>query len=144
MDPNAIRNAVIACIETQDSPVMEARAEALREVAVLLEDLVREHLDDEQLAASLDGLDARRVVFDTGEMTLNVSGALDTLGMRGGQRTADPMLPVNALFSVEPGAVSIVRVAGRESLFDAPQSERQFQRAFEAAVWHRKVELRLS
>jgi|GEM_PF-4870449 hypothetical protein len=54
------------------------------------------------------------------------------------------MLPVDALFSVEPGAVSTVRVAGRDSLFDAPQSERQFQRGFEAAVWHRSFELRLS
>lgn len=54
------------------------------------------------------------------------------------------MLPMDALLSIEPGAVSIVSVAGRESLFEAPQSERQFQRAFEAAAWHQSFELRLS
>jgi len=54
------------------------------------------------------------------------------------------MLPVDAVLSVEPGTASIVRVAGRASLFDMPQSERQFQRAFEAAVWHQTFELRLS
>lgn len=149
MEPKAIRNAVIACIETRDHPVMEERDNALRKVEVLLEDLVREQLDDEQLAEGLDGLNARRVVSD-GETTLNISGAFHTLGMERGSQTRDPMrirtpmLPMAALLSIEPGAVSIVRVAGRESLFEAPRSERQFWRSFEAAVWHQSVEVRLS
>lgn len=53
------------------------------------------------------------------------------------------MLPTDAVLSREPGAVSAVRVAGRESLLEAPQSERAFQRAFAAATWH-TFELRLS
>jgi hypothetical protein len=77
-------------------------------------------------------------------MTLNISGAFYTLGVAAQGRRGDPMLPMDALLSVEPGAVSIVRVAGRESLFEMPQSERQFQRAFEKAVWHHSFELRLS
>ncbi len=106
---------------------MEEPAKALNEVAGLLEDIVRERLDDDRLAASLDGLHARRIAFD-GDRTLSIS-AFYTPGMAGRGRTGDPMLLMDAVLSLEPGAVSIVRVAGRESLFDVPQSERQFQRA---------------
>lgn len=149
MDLSAIRNAVISYVETRDHPVMEERDKADRRLAVLLEDLVREHLDDEQLAKGLDGLNMRRVVSD-GEGTLNISGAFHTLGMERGSRRRNtiriqtPMLPMDAVLSIAPGAVSVVRVAGRESLFSAPRSERQFWRAFEAAVWNQSVELQLS
>jgi hypothetical protein len=53
------------------------------------------------------------------------------------------MLPMNAHLSVAPGAVSVVRVANRDGLFEMPESERQFQRAFEKAVWQHSIELRL-
>jgi hypothetical protein len=43
----------------------------------------------------------------------------------------------------EPGVVSVVRVANRQSLFEMRESERQFQRAFEKAVWQHSIELRL-
>jgi hypothetical protein len=149
MQRKAIRNAVISYVETRDHPAMEERDKAARKLAVLLEDLVREQLEDEELAKGLDGLNMRRVVSD-GEGTLNISGAFHTLGMERGSRRRDlirirtPMLPMDARLSIEPGAVSIVRVAGRGSLFSAPQSDRQFWRAFEAAVWNQSLELRLS
>jgi hypothetical protein len=54
------------------------------------------------------------------------------------------MLPMDARLSVEPGAVSVVKVAGRESLFEVPQSERRFQSAVERASWDHSFELRLS
>jgi hypothetical protein len=122
---------------------MEERANALAEVAALLEDTVRERLDDEQLAASLDGLDARRVVSD-GERTLNISGAFYTLGMRAQGSSQDRMLPMDAHLSVEPEAVSVVRVSNREGLFEMPESERQFQRGFEKAVWQHSFQLLLT
>jgi hypothetical protein len=50
------------------------------------------------------------------------------------------MLPMDAVLTVAPGAVSIVTVAGQESLFEVPQSERHFQRAYEAAVWRQSFE----
>ena len=53
------------------------------------------------------------------------------------------MLPMDAYLSVEPGVVSVVRVANRQSLFEMRESERQFQRAFEKAVWQHSIELRL-
>ncbi len=143
MNTLAIRNAVISFIEVRDHPVVEERTKALNHVAVLLEALVREQLDDEQLAASLDGLSTRTVVSD-GESRLSIRGAFYTLGMRRGGQTGDPMLPIDALLTVEPGAVSVVKVAGRGSLFAVPQSERQFQRAFEVALWPHTFELRLS
>ena len=127
------------CIETRDGPLDE-RAEALDAVAVLLEGVVREQLDDAELAGSLDGLSKRTVVCD--ETTLNVTGAFYTLGWRAAGGRGDPMLPMDAVLSTEPGAVSVVRVAGRESLFETPESERAFQRAFAAATWH-TFELRL-
>lgn len=77
MEPEAIRHAVMRCIETRGGPLDE-RAQALNAVAVLLEGLVRERLDDDELAASLDGLSKRTVVCD--ETTLNIIGAFYTLG----------------------------------------------------------------
>jgi hypothetical protein len=140
--PGAIRNAVLGCIKTRDNPSIEERDKALAEVALLLEDIVRDRLDDTELAASLDGLNARHVTSDV-ERTLNISGAFWTLGMKQG-RTGDRMLPMDAHLSVEPGTVSVVRVANRQGLVEMPESERQFQRAFEKAVWQHSFELRLS
>jgi hypothetical protein len=88
---------------------MEKRDKALAEVALLLEDMVRDRLDDTQLAASLDGLNARHVTSE-GERTLNVSGAFWTLGIKQGS-AGGRMLPMDARLSV--GARSRVRRAGR-------------------------------
>jgi hypothetical protein len=141
----AIRDAVVRCIDTRDHPVMEERARALDEVVRLLEDIVRERLEAERVAVSLDGLDARCAVSDA-PATLNSTGAFYTLSVGWGREadTDSRMLPMEAHLSVEPQAVSIVRVAGLESLFDTPQSERQFQWAFHNAVWRHSFELRLS
>jgi hypothetical protein len=142
VETKSIRNAVIRCIAVWDHEALEARTKALLEVAVLLESFVAEQLDDEQLAASFDGLNTRNVVSD-GASTLSISGAFWTLMPRHGGRTGSLMLPMDAVLSLEPGAVSSVRVAGRESLFEIPKSERQFQRAIAAAVWRPSFPLRL-
>jgi hypothetical protein len=126
---DAIRNAVVSCIETRDHPVMDERAKALNEVAGLLEDIVCERLDDEQLAASLDGLHARRVVFD-GEMTLNISGAFYTLGVAAQGRRGDPMLPMDALLSgltatltLRDGTTAVVFIRHPDHAVSSPRGE---------------------
>jgi hypothetical protein len=140
MDPaGALREAVSNCIQTRDHPSIEARDKALAEVALLLEDTVRDGLDDRELAASLDGLVARNVISD-GASTLNVTGVLWTLGMgQGGSH----VLPMEAHLSLRPDAVSVVRVADRRGLVEPPESERQFQRVLAKAAWQHSLELRL-
>lgn len=122
---SALRDAVSDCIKTRDHPRIEVRDNALAEFAVLLEDVIRDSLDDRELAASLDGLLARNVTSD-GTDTLDIAGVLWTLGL---SNSAEQVLPIDAHLSLRPDAVSVVRVAGRQGLVEAPESERQFQRA---------------
>jgi hypothetical protein len=138
----ALRDAVLTCINTRDHPVMKVRDDALAEVALLLEAVTRERLDDEELAASLDGLHVQGVVSD-GETTLEIRGAFYTLGLRP-PAGSEWMLPVFAHLSTASEAPSVVRVASRDGLCEMPESERQFQRAFNKASWQWSLEFRLS
>lgn len=141
MEPRELRDTVARCIASLDDPVMEERATPLRALGVLLEDVVRERLDDKELGGSLDGLSVRRVSSDAAR-TLNIVGAFYTLmpGPRG--EIGNQRLPMEARLSLEPGAVSTVRVGGRDSLFDQSLSERRFQRLLEAP-WPHRFDLRL-
>lgn len=141
VEPRELRDAVVRCIATLDDPVMEVRATPLRALGVLLEGLVRERLDDKDLAESLDGFSARRV-SSHGARTLDIVGAFYTLtpGTRG--EIGNQRLPMKARLSLEPGVVSTVRVGGRGSLFDQSLSERRFQRLLETP-WPHGFDLRL-
>jgi hypothetical protein len=137
--PSALRDAVAQYIKTRDNPSIEARDGALVEVAQLLENIVRDGLQDRELAASLDGLAPRNVTSD-GANTLNVTGLFWTLGIEGG----DLVLPMEAELSLHPEAASLVRVAGRGDLLEPPDSERRFQRALASAVWQQTFDLRVA
>jgi hypothetical protein len=108
----------------------------------VIEDVVRERIDDRELAASLDGLGGSRVLPD-GPTGLNVTGAFWTLQSSHGH-AGEWMLPMEARFSLDAGAVSVIRVATREGLFEPGSSERQFQRALADAVWQPGIELQLT
>ena len=114
------------------------REAALAEVAALLEDVIRDRLSDRELAASLDGLVARNTTSD-GEQTLEITGVLWTLGIA---RKDGWVLPVQAQLSLRPDRQSVLRVASRRGLVEAPESERGFQRALARTAWQ-TVELAL-
>jgi hypothetical protein len=125
-----IGEAVRRFIETQNDPALEKRTKALSDIGLLLEEVVGEDglVDDKSLAASLDGLAARRVVITDDSTLLEIIGAFYALVTRDG-RTGELMLPMHARLSIEPGAISTMRVSGRASMLETPKSERQFQRA---------------
>ncbi|MDA0169439.1 hypothetical protein OJ998_10110 [Solirubrobacter taibaiensis] len=135
----ALSVAVRNCINTREHPRIEVREKALADVRVLLEGIVRDGLSDRALAASLDGLAARNVTCDWAD-ALHLVGVLWTLGL---PRAEGWVLPVKANLSLQPEAVSIVRVASRCSLMENPRSERGFQRAWARVAWHETIELRL-
>ena len=137
-----VRDAVARFIQARVDPDRSRRQAALNDIGRLLESVARAGMPDEALAASLDGLSVRNAVV-LEETSLKITGAFYTLGSDHG-RTKELMLPVDAQLSLEPGVVSTVRVANASSLFEPPQSERQFQRAFESAVWTYDCELRLT
>ena len=86
---------------------------------------------------TLDGTKPLSVTAD-GEARLHLLGAFYLLGDRGHR-----MLPVDAALTIEPGEASIVKVASAQSVFDLPQSERQFIRGVEAAAWRHELRLEL-
>jgi len=134
-------NLVVGCIQTRDHPVIAERDEAVGDLSLVLEDIVRKRLGDE-LAASFDGIRTFTVETD-GEKTLHIVGAFYVLETIGAGHTGHRMLPVEAHLTIEPGAESFVEVGGRDSLFEMPQSARQFVRGIEGATWRHRFELRL-
>ena len=133
---------VAACIEAEDHPVIEERDEAVSEVALLLQQVVRERLADEwesdERYVALDGIRTLSV-RTAGEKALHILGAFYLLEGHGHR-----MLPVEAELTVEPGAESTVKLGGRESVFELPTSERQFVRGIEGAHWRHSLSLRLA
>ena len=143
VDPETVLgNLVVGCIETRDHPMMEERDAAVEDLSLVLEDIVRQRLGDDLQHASLDGIKTSAVDSD-GARTLHILGAFYLLEVRGGGRTGHRMLPMEAHLSVEPGAVSSVKVGGQDSVFELPQSERQFVRGIETASWRHRLDLRL-
>lgn len=144
MEPEAVLgNLVVGCIETRDHPAMEERDAAVDDLALVLEDMVRKRLGDELGHASLDGTKTLTVDSD-GASSLHIRGAFYLLEVGTAGRTGHRMLPMEADLSVERGAVSLVKVAGPDSVFEMPQSERQFVRGNENAVWRHRLDLRLT
>ena len=136
-----LRRAVAAGIEAQEHPATDERDEAIAEVGLVLQEVVRQQLADawefDSRYATLDGLRTLSVTTD-GRCQLHILGAFYLLEGRGHR-----MLPVDAAFNVKPGTESMVRVAGRGSVFEMPTSERQFVRGVEGAEWAHTVGLRL-
>jgi hypothetical protein len=62
--PSETRDAVHRCIATRADPIRETREKAVAELARVVEDIVWERMDDRELAASLDGLQAPQVTAD--------------------------------------------------------------------------------
>ena len=119
---------------------LDARQAALAVVERIVESAVRERLDDELLAASLDGVSFRSIKVNAGG-SLEITGAFYTLSSRGG-KTTNFMLPMQTRLSSDPHDTWTVWVGDADSQFEIPKSERQFQRAFEDATWRHRVELR--
>lgn len=140
---DGLQGAVARFIEAQNDPAFDARNKALGDIGLLLERLVRENglPDDESLGRSVDGLAPRRVAVTNAGRVVEITGSFSTLVTRDG-RTGELMLPMHARLSAAPETVSTMRVAGRESLFEPPKSEREFQRAFDKAIWAYTFELR--
>lgn len=136
-------NLVVGCIQTRDHPMMEEREEALAEMSLVLEDIVRKRLGEALGNPSLDGLKTLLVESD-GETTLHIVGAFYVIVTRPGGGTDLRMLPVEAHLSVKDGALSTVKVGGQDSAFEMPQSARQFARGVEAARWRHRLDLRLN
>jgi hypothetical protein len=141
--PEAVLGRLVrACIEARDHPVIEERDAAVEGVALVLEQIVRERLaedwDWDARHLSLDGLQTLSVEVE-GETRLHIVGAFYLLHGRGHR-----MLPMEAAFSLDPGAVSTVKVAGAESVFEMPQSERQLVRGVRSAVWRHALRLHLA
>lgn len=134
-------NLVAGCIQTQDHPAIEERDAAVGDLSLVLEDIVRKRIGGE-LAASFDGLQTLTVQTD-GERILHIAGAFYVLETTGAGGTGHRMLPVQAELTLEPAATSIVKVGGRSSLFEMPQSARQLVRGIEGADWRHRLELRL-
>ncbi len=144
VEPEAVLgNLVVGCIEARDHPAVEERDAAVEDLALVLEDIVRKRLGDELEQASLDGIKTLTVDSD-GATSLYFCGAFYLLEVGAGSRTRHRMLPMEADLSVEPGAFSIVKVAGPGSVFEMPQSERQFVRGLENAIWRHRLRLRLA
>lgn len=128
-----VATLVRGAIETRDHPSIEERDEAVAEVALALEEMVRRELrasgawDSSWL--SLDGLQPLRVETD-GSARLRIVGAFYLLDEHGHR-----MLPVDADLSIEPGASSTIKLAGSESVFEMPHVERRFVAAVESATW---------
>jgi hypothetical protein len=137
-----LRNLVRGCIESRDHPVIEERDEAVADVALALEDFVRASLSTggawDSRFLSLDGLKPARVEYE-GNTRLRIVGAFYLLDEHGHQ-----MLPIEAELSISPGDVSTVKVAGSGSVFDMPQSERQFTAGIDNAEWEHHVQLVLA
>ena len=92
---------------------------------------------------SLDGLKTMAVESD-GATMLHIVGAFYVIVTRQGGGTDHRMLPMEAHLSLEAGATSSVKVGRQDSLFEMPQSARQFVRGVEAATdWH-QLNLRLN
>jgi hypothetical protein len=141
-DPETVLGSlVVGCIQTRDHPVIEERDEAVGDLSLVLEDVVRKRIGDD-LSASFDGIRTFTVESD-GEQTLHIVGAFYVLETIGAGHTGHRMLPLDAHLTVEPGAVSTVQVGGRDSLFEMPRSARQFVRGIESARWRHRLELRL-
>jgi hypothetical protein len=141
MNPvGALADAVRGCICTREHPSIEVRDQALADVRMLLEEVIRDGLSDRALAASLDGFAARKVTSD-GADVLDIVGVLWTLGLPRGDGL---VLPVQAQLSLRPDAISNVRIASRSALMEPALSERSFQRALAKVAWHESIELRLA
>lgn len=143
MDTTELLSRFVAdCIEAQDHPLVEERDKAVNDVALILQQVIRERLGDawewDPRFVALDGLKTLSVVSD-GEKALKIVGAFYLLEGRGHR-----MLPIEAALTVAPGAESLVRVGGRDSVFEMPQSERQFVRGIERAEWRHTLTLRLA
>lgn len=139
-----LRDAVARFIGARDDPDATERNKALADIRLQLEWLVRKDgVADKSLTASVDGLSVRRVVVGEENTLVEIVGAFYTLATRESGRSGELMLPMRARLSIESGGISTVSIAGRASLFEAPQSEREFQRAFERAIWAERFELRL-
>lgn len=134
-------NLVVGCIDTRDHSVIEERDEAVGDLSLVLEDIVRKRLGDE-LGTSFDGIRTFTIETD-GAKTLHIVGAFYVLETIGAGHTGHRMLPMEAHLTVEPGAESFVKVGGRDSLFEMPQSARQSVRGVEGATWRHRLELRL-
>lgn len=133
-------SAVATLVRELGNTDLDARQAAVGMVGRVLESLVRERLDDGVLAASLDGLSFRSIkVHDDG--SLDIAGAFYTLSSHSG-RTANLMLPMQTRLSSDRRDIWTVWVADANSQFEIPESERDFQRAFESATWRHRVELR--
>jgi hypothetical protein len=107
-----------------------------------LETLAREHMQDRELAASLDGLSGSRVMAQESN-AVAVAGAFWTLQANQGT-TGEWMLPLDAWLALDPGAVSRLRVASRDGLFKAGSSERAIQRVLASTSWQPAIEFQLT
>lgn len=137
-----LANLVRGAIETRDHPMIEERDEAVAEVALALKELVRKRLSDEGTwdprYLSLDGIRTHRVETD-GSTQLRIVGAFYLLDEHGHR-----MLPMDADLSIKPGAASTIKIAGADSVFDMPSSERRFIAAIEQATWPHSIRLVLA
>jgi len=142
VDPETVLgNLVVGCIQTRDHPMIEERDAAIGDLSLVLEDIVRNRIGDD-LSSSFDGI-RTFIVESDGEQTLHIVGAFYVLETIGAGHTGHRLLPVDALLTIQPGGVSLVQVGNRDSLFDMPQSARQFVRGIERATWRHRFELRL-
>lgn len=132
-----LRRAVQARIESWNHPVIEERDEAAAEVALMLQEVVRERMPDAiPPYASLDGI--KELSAEINHNELHILGAFYLLS---GSR--DEMLPMEADLNVAAGAVSTVKVGGSASIFAMPTSERQFVRQMANVGWMHSLALNL-
>ena len=133
-------SAVATLVRELSGNDLDARQAAVATVDRILENAVRERLDDESLAASLDGLSSRSIKVNA-DGSLEITGAFYTLSSRGG-KTTNFMLPMQTRLSSDRRDTWTVWVADADSQIEIPKSEREFQRAFENATWGHRIELR--
>ncbi len=143
MDSAELLSRLVAdCIEAWHRAPVEERDEAVDDVALVLQQVIMERLaaewDWDSRFVSLDGLKTLSVESD-GDQAVKLVGAFYLLEGR-----RHRMLPVEADLTVAPGAESLVRIGGADSVFDIPQSERQFVRGIESARWRHTLVLRLA
>jgi hypothetical protein len=137
-----LANLVRGAIETREHPMIEERDEAVAELALGLEEIVRKRLSEkgawDPRYVSLDGIQTHRVETD-GSTRLRIVGAFYLLDEHGHR-----MLPVDADLSIKPGAVSTIKIADAASVFDMPTSERRFIAAIEQPTWQHSIRLALT
>jgi hypothetical protein len=121
---------------------MEERAEAVADVELMLQLVVREQLSDDwefdSRYVTLDGIKELSVKCD-GESQVQIVGAFYLL-----DGNCDRMLPVEARLDIKPGTESTVKLAGNDSTFAMPTSERQFARRMENVRWVHRLTLHLA